>query len=58
MVLIGSNSSKFSLGKYKCLEVLSARDIFSLGVDVHDVEPRLVAVHRVQDDLNVVSVIS
>ena len=52
VVLVGGDRHEFGLWEDEGPEVLRPRHVFRLRVDVHDVEARLVAVHRVEDDLN------
>lgn len=53
MVLVGRDGSEPGLGEDEGFEFLGECRLceFRFGRDVHDVEPGLVAVHRVQNDL-------
>ena len=51
MVLVGGDRGELGLGEDEGLEVLGGGGVLAGGVDVDDVKPRLVAVHRVQDHL-------
>lgn len=51
MILVGGDGGEFRLGEHEGAEVLCESGLLRGRVHVHDVEARLVAVHRVQDDL-------
>ena len=51
MVLVGRDGREFRLGEDEGAKVFRARRVLGALVDVDDVKPRLVAVHRVQNDL-------
>ena len=51
MVLVGGDRGELGLGEDEGLEVFGGGGVLAGGVDVDDVKPWLVAVHRVQDHL-------
>ena len=51
MVLVRRDSHELGLWEGEGLEVLRLRGVLLPGAVVDDMEPRLVAMHRVQDDL-------
>ena len=53
MVLVGRYCGEACLREDECFELFSECSVceFRFGRDVHHVEPRLIAVHRVQNDL-------
>ena len=51
MVLVGGDRHELGLGEDEGPEVLRSGHVFRLRVDVDDVKARLIAVHRVEDDL-------
>ena len=52
MVLVGSDRGELGLWEDEGLEVLRGGGVLAGRVDVDDVKPRLVTVHRVQDHLD------
>ena len=52
MILVSSHRCELGLGEDDGLEVLGEGGVLPRGVDVDHMEPRLVPVHRVQDDLD------
>lgn len=52
MVLIGRNGGEPRFREDERAEVLRLRRVFRPFVDVDHVEPRLVTMHRIQNDLN------
>ena len=55
MVLVGCDGHEFGFCEDEGFEVFRLGVVLSLRSDVHDVEPRLVLVHRVQDHLQLQS---
>ena len=53
MVLVGGDRHELGLGEDEGPEVLCPGHVFRLRVDVDDVKARLIAVHRVEDDLRI-----
>ena len=51
VILVGCDGHELGLWEDEGSEVLCLRYVLSLRVDVNDVESRLIAVHRVEDDL-------
>ncbi len=51
MILVGGDRHELGLWEDEGAEVLCLRDVLRLRADVNDVEPRLISVHRVEDDL-------
>ena len=51
MVLVGGDRGELGLWEDEGLEVLGGGGVLAGGVNIDDVKPRLVAVHRVQDHL-------
>ena len=53
MILVRGDRHELGLGEDEGLEVLGGAGVLAPGVDVDHVEARLVAVHRVEDDVPV-----
>lgn len=51
MILVGCDGCKLGFRKNECAEVFGYGGVFSFAVDVDDVEPGLVPVHRVENNL-------
>ena len=51
VILVGGDRHELGLWEDEGAEVLCLRDVLRLRADVNDVEPRLISVHRVEDDL-------